>query len=193
QAERGLRLAPAQAWDQIRNSRMERGGELGMPNERRQDLDRRDFMVAAIGLVGAPANLASRADTANAKDTNALPVGPKPGGVQRTVYTGDVIQGKKVISALDVNDLERGKKHAFYFEGVQMPTGQHWYVSVLVAVGAKPGKRVALTSGVHGDEISPVHMIQTVISQLDPAQMSGTVLAVPDVSRPAVEGMARRW
>jgi predicted deacylase len=74
-----------------------------------------------------------------------------------------------------------------------MPTGQHWYVSVLVAVGAKPGKRVALTSGVHGDEMSPLHMIQTVMSQLDPAQMSGTVLAVPDVSRPALEGMARRW
>ena len=164
-----------------------------MPNERREGLDRRDFMMAAIGLVGASASLASSAGTANAQDTKAPPVGLEPGAPQRTVYTGDVIQGKKVISALDVNDLERGKKHAFYFEGVQMPTGQHWYVSVLVAVGAKPGKRVALTSGVHGDEISPVHMIQTVMSQLDPAQMSGTVLAVPDVSRPALEGMARRW
>jgi hypothetical protein len=137
-----------------------------MPNERREGLDRRDFMMAAIGLVGASASLASSAGTANAQDTKAPPVGLKPGALQRTVYTGDVIQGKKVISALDVNDLERGKKHAFYFEGVQMPTGQHWYVSVLVAVGAKPGKRVALTSGVHGDEISPVHMIQTVMSQL---------------------------
>jgi predicted deacylase len=164
-----------------------------MPNERREGLDRRDFMMAAIGLVGASASLASSADTANAQDTKAPPVGLEPGALQRTVYTGDVIQGKKVISALDVNDLERGKKHAFYFEGVQMPTGQHWYVSVLVAVGAKPGKRVALTSGVHGDEMSPLHMIQTVMSQLDPAQMSGTVLAVPDVSRPALEGMARRW
>jgi predicted deacylase len=163
-----------------------------MPNERREGLDRRDFMMAAIGLVGA-ASLASSAGTANAPDTKTSAVGLEPGALQRTVYTGDVIQGKKVISALDVNDLERGKKHAFYFEGVQMPTGQHWYVSVLVAVGAKPGKRVALTSGVHGDEISPVHMIQTVMSQLDPAQMSGTVLAVPDVSRPALEGMARRW
>jgi hypothetical protein len=33
-----------------------------------------------------------------------------------------------------------------------------------------------LISGVHGDEISSVHTIQTVMSQLDPAQMSGTVL-----------------
>src|SRR5262249_43774903 len=85
----------------------QRGGEFAMPNERREDLDRRDFMMAAIGLVCASASLASSAGTANAQDTKAPPVG------QRTVYTGDVIQGKKVISALDVNDLERGKKHAF--------------------------------------------------------------------------------
>jgi predicted deacylase len=163
-----------------------------MSNERKEGLDRRDFMMAAIGLVGASASLASSAGT-TAQDTKSPPVGVATGAPQRTIYTGDVIQGKKVISALDVNDLERGKKHAFYFEGVQMPTGQHWYVSVLAAVGAKPGKRVVLTSGVHGDEMSPVHMIQTVMSQLDPAQMSGTVLAVPDVSRPALEGMARRW
>ena len=112
-------------------------------------------MMAAIGLVGASGTLASFVGTANAQDTKAPPVGPAPGASQGTVYTGDVIQGKKIISALDVNDLERGKKHAFYFQGVQMTTGQHWYVSVIVAVGAKPGKRVALTSGVHGDEISP--------------------------------------
>jgi len=161
-----------------------------MPNEQKEGFDRRDFMMAAIGLVGTSATFASSADSANAQDTKAPPVGPAPGA---TVYTGDVIQGKKVISALDVSDLERSKKHAFYFQGVQMPTGQHWYVSVIVAVGAKPGKRIALISGVHGDEISPVHTIQTVMSQLDPAQMSGTVLAVLDVSRPALEAMARRW
>src|SRR5689334_20423166 len=164
-----------------------------MSSEEKEGLDRRDFVIAAIGLVGTSATFASRAGTANAQDTKVPPVGPAAGAPQRTVSTGDVIQGKKVIRALDVNDLERGKKHAFYFEGVQMPTGQHWYVSVMVAVGTKPGKRIALTSGVHGDEISPVHTIQTVMSQLDPAQMSGTVLAVPDVSRPALEGMTRRW
>ena len=74
-----------------------------------------------------------------------------------------------------------------------MPTGQHWYVSVTVAKGAKPGKRVVLVSGVHGDEMSSVHTVQTVMNQLDPAEMSGTVMAVTDVSRPAMEGMQRRW
>ena len=161
-----------------------------MSDEREDGVDRRDFMIAALAAVGASAALTAGADAEDTASSSAAQASGSPAG---TVYTGDVIQGKKVISALAVDDLEPGKKHAFYFQGVQMPTGQHWYVSVMVAKGARPGKRIALVSGVHGDEISPVHTIQTVMSQIDPAKMSGIVLAVLDVSRPAMEGMARRW
>lgn len=146
-------------------------------------LARRDFMIATVG---APAALV--AGTAAAQKA-AVSAGSGSG----TVYTGDTIGGKKVVSALDVNDLEAGRKHLLYFQGVEMPTGQHWYVSVTVARGAKPGKRVVLTSGVHGDEMSSIHTVQTVMNRLDPAQMSGTVTAVTDVSRPALESMQRRW
>jgi predicted deacylase len=163
-----------------------------MPDEPKGGLARRDFMIASLATVGASVALAASPQIANAQEQPAPSAAPSTNGAG-TVYTGDVIQAKKVISALDVGDLEPGKKHAFYFQGVQMPTGQHWYVSVMVAKGAKPGKRIALVSGVHGDEISPVHTIQTVMNQLDPAEMSGTVLAVFDVSRPALEAMARRW
>lgn len=104
-----------------------------------------------------------------------------------------MIQGKKVVSALDVNDLEPGQKHRFYFQGVQMPTGKHWNVSVVVAKGIRPGKRALLTSGVHGDEMSSIHTVMTVMNQLDPKSMSGTVMVVTDVSRPALESMQRRW
>ena len=110
-----------------------------------------------------------------------------------TVYTGDVIQGKRVISELDVDDLEPGKVHRFYFQGVQMGTGQHWYLPVVVAKGAQPGKKILLISGVHGDEVSPVDAVQRTMAVLDPAQMSGTVTAVYDVSRPAKEGVTRMW
>jgi predicted deacylase len=110
-----------------------------------------------------------------------------------TIYTGDVINWKKVVSSLNTNDLEPGQNHLLYFQGVQMSTGQHWYVSVIVAKGAKPGKRFTLTSGVHGDEMSSVHTVQKVMSQLNPAEMSGTVMAVLDIARPAMESMQRRW
>ena len=147
----------------------------------RDTLNRRYFMATALG---ASAALAATTSPAGAQPATAS------GG---TVYTGDIIGGKKVISALNIDDLEPGTKQRFFFQGVQTATGQRWHVSTIVAKGARPGKRVALVSGVHGDEISTVRTIQIVMDQLDPTAMSGAVLAVLDVSRPAMEGMQRRW
>lgn len=160
-----------------------------MSNAPKDHLDRRELLTASIATAGASAALAFAAQSANAQAPASQSV-PRASG---TVYTGDTIRGKRVVSALDVNDLEPGKKHLLYFQGVQMPSGQHWYVSVTVAKGAKPGKRVVLTSGVHGDEMSSIHTVQTVMNQLDPVQMSGTVTAVTDISGPALESMQRRW
>lgn len=160
-----------------------------MPDKSAKGFDRRDLIMASIATVGAAAAVAVNGSAANAQGAATPPANPASG----TVYTGDVIEGKKVVSTLDVNDLEPGKKHLLYFQGVEMPTGQYWYVSVTVAKGAKLGKRGVLTSGVHGDEMSSVHTVQSVMNQLEPAQMSGTVMAVTDVSRPALESMQRRW
>lgn len=150
------------------------------------DPKRREFIFASLIAASAPVVLAAGASAALAQDAGQTQAA---GG---TVFTGDVIRGRRVLSALDVNDLEPGK-HQFYFEGVETVTGQHWYVSVAVARGAQAGKRVLLTSGVHGDEISSVRAVQRVMEALDPAAMSGTVTAVFDISGPALEGMARRW
>jgi len=129
---------------------------------------------------------------ANVSTAGGMTGAAKAGGV-RTVFTGDVINGKKVVSSLNIDDLEAGRKHLLYFQGVQMATGQYWYVSVIVAKGIRPGKRFTLTSGVHGDEMSSVHTVQTIMGRLKPAEMTGTVMAVLDIARPAVESMQRRW
>lgn len=158
------------------------------PNE---DVDRRDFMIASVAAVGASTVLA--AGSAEAESAESITAGAATDKLSGTVFTGDVIQGKKVVSSLDANDLEPGRKHLLYFQGVQLPTGQHCYVSVTVAKGAKPGKRVVLVSGVHGDEMSSIHTVQAVMDKLDPAAISGTVMAVTDISGPALQGMQRRW
>jgi uncharacterized protein len=113
--------------------------------------------------------------------------------VAATVYTGDTIDGKKVISQLDVNDLAPGKIHKFLFEGVEMGTGQHWYVPIMVAKGAKPGKRLLLASGVHGDELNPIAAVLKVFAELDPSKLSGSVIGVIGSSRPGVEHTTRGW
>src|SRR6516165_4022600 len=50
-----------------------------------------------------------------------------------TAFTGDKIQGLPVIAQLDVNDLEPGKTQRFMFQGVEMGSGEFWYVPVIVA------------------------------------------------------------
>ncbi len=110
-----------------------------------------------------------------------------------TVYTGDTIEGKKVISQLDVNDLAPGQIHKFLFKGVEMGTGQYWYVPIMVGKGVKDGKRLLLVSGVHGDELNPIGVVQKVFAELDPSKLSGTVIGVIGSSRPGVEHTTRGW
>ncbi len=109
-----------------------------------------------------------------------------------TVFTGDTIDGKRVVTNVDLADLPVGK-HSFYFRGVQMGTGQYWYVPVVIAKGAQPGKRVLLTAGIHGDEISSMESVRQVMAALDPAAMSGSVIAAYGVSRASIERVQREW
>lgn len=151
-------------------------------------IDRRDFMTTSIAVAGASTLLAGETNAAASQETTET-----PSSETATAYTGETIEGKKVVSRLNGDDLEPGRKHLLYFRGVQMPGGQHWHVSVIVAKGIRSGKRFTLTSGVHGDEMSSIQTVQTVMDRLDPTRMSGTVMAVLDIARPAVESMQRRW
>ncbi|PZV17432.1 MAG: peptidase M14 [Pseudanabaena sp.] len=110
-----------------------------------------------------------------------------------TIYVGDQIQGIPVISQLDLNDLEPGRMHRFFFQGVQMGTGQHWYVPIIVAKGIREGKRICLSAGVHGDELSPLEALRRIMEALDPERMSGAVIAVCGISRPAIEYIRPHW
>lgn len=95
-----------------------------------------------------------------------------------TDYTGDSIEGVKVIRKLDLADLEAGKTHRFYLQGASNGVGHHWLVPVLVAKGSKPGKRLGLQAGVHGDELNGTRLIHRVFETLDPTALSGSVIAI---------------
>jgi uncharacterized protein len=143
-----------------------------MADDSRDGLDCRDFMVSAVG---ASAALAVSTSAASAQNATGSPSSQAAAAAQGAAYTGDVIDGKKVVSALNIDDLEPGRKHLLYFQGVQQVTGQHWWVSVMVAKWARPGKRIMLVSCAHHDEISPVHTVQTLMARLDPADMSSRI------------------
>jgi uncharacterized protein len=58
-------------------------------------------------------------------------------------------------------------------------------VRVLHMDGDRPGPRVALLGGVHGDELEGVLAVGAVLGHLDPAELMGSVVAVPVANAPA--------
>src|SRR5436309_887229 len=60
-------------------------------------------------------------------------------------------------------------------------------IPVVVVNGAKPGKVLALVSGAHGTEYASIIAIEKLISDLDPAQVTGTVILVPLINVPSFE------
>ncbi len=58
-------------------------------------------------------------------------------------------------------------------------------VPVLAVRGARPGKTLVATAGVHGDEYEGMEAIHRTFGALDPSSMSGTFVAVPVVTLPA--------
>lgn len=79
-----------------------------------------------------------------------------------------------------------GQKATGYLEvpaGVDAATN----IPVVVVNGAKPGKILALVSGAHGTEYASIIAIEKLIGELDPAQISGTVILVPLVNIPSFE------
>lgn len=96
-----------------------------------------------------------------------------------TVYTGDILQGRQVITELDVTDLESGKVHELFFRaGGENNTGQFYYVPVSVIKGMNSGPRVIFTAGVHANEMNSYLAANLIKQQLDPEKMSGTVTIV---------------
>lgn len=74
-----------------------------------------------------------------------------------------------------------GEKASGYLEvpaGVDAGTK----IPVVVVNGARPGKVLALVSGAHGTEYASIIAIEKLIKELDPAQVTGTMILVPLVN-----------
>ena len=67
---------------------------------------------------------------------------------------------------------------------IQVPAGVDAATNIPVVVvnGAKPGPVLALVTGAHGTEYVSIIAVEKLINELDPAQVSGTVILVPLVN-----------
>lgn len=70
---------------------------------------------------------------------------------------------------------------------LEVPAGSDEALSIPVAVvhGAKPGPVLALVAGAHGTEYASIIALERLITTLDAAQLSGTVIIVPLLNVPS--------
>ena len=73
----------------------------------------------------------------------------------------------------------------------ELPAGEQVRWPILVVRGHKPGKVLLANAGTHGDEYEGIAAIHQVFRQLDPRELSGSFLAIPILSPPAVTGGQR--
>jgi predicted deacylase len=88
-----------------------------------------------------------------------------------TVGTASAAPGQKATGLLEVP------------AGVDPATN----IPVVVFNGAKPGPVLALVSGAHGTEYASIIALETLILDLDPSQLTGTVIILPLVNLPSFE------
>lgn len=60
-------------------------------------------------------------------------------------------------------------------------------IPIILVRGEKPGPTLCLNGCIHGDEFSGMEAITRLAHELDPAELAGTVVAVPVVNQPALE------
>jgi len=83
--------------------------------------------------------------------------------------------GGKIISPGEVQEILL-KISEFY-------TAQPVNIPVTVVRGLEEGPRVFLTAAIHGDELNGVEIVRTIMTELDPAKLRGTVFCTPVLNR----------
>ena len=72
-----------------------------------------------------------------------------------------------------------------------MATGLDLNVAAHVLEGTSPGPTVAITAGIHGDELLPVEIVRRVLDRIDAKKLSGRIVAIPVANPLAFETFTR--
>jgi predicted deacylase len=98
----------------------------------------------------------------------------------------------EVVSKLDLDALSPGL-HRLALTLLEDALSQPIRLPVIVARGVAPGPVVGLTAAVHGNEINGIRTIHHLFENIDPAELSGTVVGVTVVNVPAYLRNKRRF
>lgn len=114
----------------------------------------------------------------------------QPTTVAKTALNGDIVDGVPVITSLDLTDVPSNTITRYQFLAGETQGTIKYYIPVFVARGnnesLETGRRLSLSSTVHGDEYSGVRVVQNVFAQLEnvvkEGKFNGTVIGIPTIN-----------
>jgi uncharacterized protein len=118
-------------------------------------------------------------------------LGTAPAAAAAPISAGN-LDGVAIVDSLDAAALPAGAAHRFWFRAGDNQLAQPWLVPVIVVRGAKPGPRLLLTAGIHGDELNGIAVIHD-LAAIDPASLAGTLVMVPGLNTPGLLQSEREW
>lgn len=100
------------------------------------------------------------------------------------------MDGVPVITSLDLTDVPSNAITRYLFLAGEAQGAIKYYIPVFVARGSneslETGRRLSLSSTVHGDEYSGVRVVQNVFAQLEgvvkAGKFNGTVIGIPTIN-----------
>ncbi len=101
--------------------------------------------------------------------------------------------GVPVVDRLVLADLPAGQLSRLWFRAGETAIAQDWRVPVIVIRGARPGPRLLVTAGIHGDELNGIAVIHRLAAKVDPARLAGTLVLVPGLNTPALLASSREF
>lgn len=108
----------------------------------------------------------------------------------QTNFTGDILHGYPVISALDIANVPANTISRYWISAAQAQGGLDYFVPVFVARGTNSsldsGRKLSLSASIHGDELNGIPVVQRVFASLNETVASGglngTIIGVPTLN-----------
>lgn len=89
------------------------------------------------------------------------------------------------IDKFEFPDVAEPGKYSYFLKILPAGNGEQIGIPLLVANGKVPGNTLVVLACVHGDELEGVQAVHDVFEAIDPAAMSGRLIAVPVANLPA--------
>jgi uncharacterized protein len=116
-----------------------------------------------------------------AADAIAIPVAGQTAPALATA-NGSSATSWGALKALGV-DIQPGTKQRLNSMPLDDFVGMRMAVPVWIARGQRPGKTLAVTAGIHGDELNGVEIARRIFVETDPKELSGTLVVLPVLNR----------